>query len=200
MGYSWWHTDSNNKFPERRGYEYCRIDVEIIPSRVENGVLIMPPIEMAGRKFVGYVHDRATSDKADSMDVIIRGLEEARKAGANKLVIWQHNVTFKQVGKNAGAALQGGISRLLGSEQTTGFSGDLVLGYSTNEVGPDVRPYIRALAFEEGTWVPCVNEGDPVPEVKKQPEPVVKPVTGSDTDKLKKAAEDFLKELNKSQK
>jgi hypothetical protein len=198
MGYSWWHTTSNSKFPVTRPYTQCRIDLVVLPSQIKDNVLIIPQMDFSEKQLIGWVNDRATSDKADSLDVLVRGMLEAMEAGADKLIVWQHNITFKQTGSNKGAAIQIGTSVLNQSEQTRAFSGDFVLGASTTEIGPDVRPFIKAIAIEEGPHVECVNDGDPIPNPPKKVE-VAKPTEDSNA-KLKKAAEDFLQELNKNQK
>jgi hypothetical protein len=155
MGFSWWNTTSNNKWVELRDYQYCKIELEMLPSTAKNGIIEMPEIPMGGNRLIGYVNVRATSEKADSLDVLVRGMEEARKAGANRLIVWSHNVTMKMKGKNLGLGVQGGVSRLASEDLRTGLSGDAVLGFSMSESGPDVRPYIRAIAVEEGNPVPC---------------------------------------------
>jgi hypothetical protein len=200
MGYSWWHTTSNNKWAAERPYRQCRIDLVVLPSVVKDGILQIPPIDFSEKQLIGWVNERATSDKADSMDVFVRSMLEAMEAGADKLIVYMHNVTFKQTGSSKGAAIQGGFGRIYGSEQTNAVGGDVVLGYSSNEIGPDVRPFIKAIALEEGPHVDCVNDGDPLPESVKKVEDKpasVSPTSNVEVERLKKAAEQFLQELNK---
>jgi hypothetical protein len=155
MGFSWWNTTSNNKWVEKRDYPYCNIELEMLPSKAKDGIIEMPEIPMGGNRLIGYVNVRATSEKADSLDVLVRGMEEARKAGANRLIVWSHNVTMKMKGRNYGVAAQAGGSSLSGENYRSSFGGDVTFGFSSNESGPDVRPYIRAIAIEEGNPVPC---------------------------------------------
>jgi hypothetical protein len=165
----------------------------VLPSQVKDNVLQIPQLDFKESQLVGWVDSRATSDKANTMDVMIRGMLEAMEAGADKLIVWQHNVTFKQTGSNKGAALQIGTSVLNQSEQTRAFSGDFVLGASSTEIGPDVRPFIKALAIEEGPYVDCVNDGDLSLESKKKVEAVE-----SERDKLIREKEFELRELRKA--
>ncbi len=166
MGYSWWNTTDNNKWVETRDHEYCKIEIEVLPSMVKDGVLSMPDIEIpVGGILIGYVNVRSLGENADSLDVLVRGMEKARQHGANKLIVYQHNVTSKMKGRNYGLGVSGGVSKVLGQDKDLSLSGDAVIGFSLNESGPDIRPFIRAIAIEYGTYVPC-KDGDGNPVVK----------------------------------